>query len=87
MSSILFLMAVIAFLIVVHWTFVNDRPGRKPARRGLLDMRDAADPENAPPRPRPRWAQGDQLEGPRKSAFIRPQPRWRRTAQQGRWRA
>jgi hypothetical protein len=87
MSSILFLMAVIAFLVVVHWVFVNDGPAGKSGARGLLAMRDASDPENAPPRPPPRWARAGPLDSSAEVSVSRPQPRWRRAAQHGRWRA
>jgi hypothetical protein len=87
MASILFLMAVIAFLVVAHWAFVNDGAGEKSGARGLLAMRDAADPDAGPPRPPPRWARGGPTEAPAATSVSRPQPRWRRAAQLGRWRS
>jgi len=87
MASILFAMAVVAFLVVVYWAFRNDKPGRKSGMISLLEMRDAADPDVAAPRPRPRWAQGSPQESPPETPVNRPQPRWRRAAQLGRWRS
>jgi hypothetical protein len=87
MSSILFLLGVIAFLVVAHWAFVNDERGEKSGLRGLLAMRDASDPDTAPPRPPPRWAKGAPVESATEAPVNRPQPRWRRAAQHGRWRS
>jgi hypothetical protein len=86
-ASILFLMAVIAFLVVVHWAFLNERSDGKAGGRGLLAMRDAIDPESAPPRPPPRWARAGPLDSPAEVSVSRAQPRWRRAAQHGRWRS
>lgn len=87
MSSILFAMSVVAFLVVVYWAFRNEKPGRKSGAISLLDMRDAADPDAAPSRPPPRWARGGPAEPPPEAPANRPQPRWRRAAQLGRWRS
>jgi hypothetical protein len=88
MTGILFLLAVIAFLIVAHWAFVNDRAGDKSGYEGLLAMRDPVEREGRSRRRPPRWAQGGPREPTGEDPPTRgPQPRWRRAAQHGRWRA
>jgi hypothetical protein len=83
MSSILFLLAVIAFMVVVYWAFLNDRAGGESGARGFLAMRDAGDPQAVPPRRSPRWASARLLETGRPLS----QPRWRDAAKPGGWRA
>jgi hypothetical protein len=84
MSSLLFLLDVIAFLVVVQWACANEAPGAT-GLKGLLGMHDkASDAAAQAERAAPAWRKrGDAAVAPATTARTRwsagPQPGWRRT--------
>lgn len=93
MSSLVFVLAVAAYVAVVLWTRDNDRAGAQGGRKGLLRMRGAgADPASTAAGPAaPRWRQVRAASPPdtspppapprarTPSETKGPTPRWRRT--------
>lgn len=77
MSTILFLLAIAAFVAVVVWTYANDGLGAEAGHRGILAMRDAGG-ASGETRAGPRW-KGSPAEhgGEADAAVRRPAPPWR----------
>jgi hypothetical protein len=91
MSGILFLLAVAAFVIVVHWAYSNDR-GPNAGATGFLAMTGGGEGEPTSAAPGPAtWkhsrqpqsrAPTEQAEAPRASGSL---PRWRQEQGRARW--
>jgi hypothetical protein len=85
MSSILFAMEVVAFLVVAVWAYRNDRVGAEEGGTGLLAFRSASD---APPARPQRWRKDFRAKGiyARRSDMTNaPQPRWKSRPAPRRW--
>ena len=86
MSSLLFLMQLVAFALVAHWAFTNDKAGPEAGSKGLLRMVDALAPVIARRKAaQPRWKashsdrpQSAARPGAAQSKARQPTPRWMR---------
>lgn len=87
MSSVLFLLEIVAFLIVVYWAYSNDRVRPSLGDKGLLQMVPAERaPEQAAAAAVPKWKKTPARGRPGQAARAasargagRPDPAWKRT--------
>jgi hypothetical protein len=74
LSSFLFLVEVIAFVLLAHWAYRNDAIGMDESGSGLFAMRGAGSNKRLQ---KPRWKRQAPESGARPCAPIKPAPRWR----------
>ena len=85
MSSILFAIEVVAFLVVAAWAYRNDRIAAEEGGTGLLALRS---PGDAPPVNQQRWRRDFRAKGTyarRNDMINAPQPRWKSQPAPRRW--
>ena len=80
MSSILFAMEVVAFILVAAWAYHNDRIALEEGGVGLLALKSAGE-EEKPAKKQPRWHRNARPSRPPTG----PQPRWKLQPAPGRW--
>ena len=79
MSGLLFLCAMIGFVVIAYWAFKNDAMGPNECGSGLFAMKL---PAAVQPKSAPKWKKTLVAEGPRRTNRRETAPRkpsWRRT--------
>ena len=85
MSGILFLLAIVAFIVVAHWAYTNDRAKSDSGELGVLGMKTAqSSTAESIARNVPKWRRSSvrQRRGPvgaekTRAAPARSMPRWK----------